>query len=133
MIVDPAWYDKLKPAIEDEEFMLDLAHGLTRTSRLGCQIVMTDALDGLGNEEAAELAQRTLDSQEAPEEGLDVRTHRYREKLAQGDSLLSQLRNSPELLNQIKRRFAKVGHAKPEASRKDSREIYLIAQGFRPD
>ncbi len=38
-----------------------------------------------------------------------------------------------ELLNQIKRRFAKVGHAKPEASRKDSREIYLVAQGFRPD
>jgi len=27
--------------------MLDLAYGLTRTSRLGCQIVITDALDGL--------------------------------------------------------------------------------------
>jgi ferredoxin, 2Fe-2S len=27
--------------------MLDLAFGLTETSRLGCQIVMTDALDGL--------------------------------------------------------------------------------------
>jgi 2Fe-2S ferredoxin len=27
--------------------MLDLAFGLTRTSRLGCQIVMTEALDGL--------------------------------------------------------------------------------------
>jgi 23S rRNA (uridine2552-2'-O)-methyltransferase len=37
-----------------------------------------------------------------------------------------------ELLSRIKRRFAKVGHAKPEASRKDSREIYLVAQGFRP-
>ena len=32
---------------EDEEDMLDLAFGLEKTSRLGCQIVMTDALDGL--------------------------------------------------------------------------------------
>jgi 23S rRNA (uridine2552-2'-O)-methyltransferase len=36
-----------------------------------------------------------------------------------------------ELLVRIKRRFAKVSHVKPEASRKDSREIYLVAQGFR--
>jgi 2Fe-2S ferredoxin len=27
--------------------MLDLAFGLEKTSRLGCQIVMSDALDGL--------------------------------------------------------------------------------------
>ena len=27
--------------------MLDLAFGLTHTSRLGCQIIMSDALDGL--------------------------------------------------------------------------------------
>jgi 2Fe-2S ferredoxin len=27
--------------------MLDLAFGLTRTSRLGCQIVITETLDGL--------------------------------------------------------------------------------------
>jgi 2Fe-2S ferredoxin len=27
--------------------MLDLAFGLTQSSRLGCQIVMTDKLDGL--------------------------------------------------------------------------------------
>ena len=27
--------------------MLDLAYGLTPTSRLGCQIIMTEALDGL--------------------------------------------------------------------------------------
>lgn len=47
VIVDPAWYDKLKPASEEEEDMLDLAFGLTKTSRLGCQIVMTPELDGL--------------------------------------------------------------------------------------
>ena len=27
--------------------MLDLAYGLTRTSRLGCQIKVTDDMDGL--------------------------------------------------------------------------------------
>lgn len=47
VIVDKTYYDKLKPATEDEEDMLDLAFGLTHTSRLGCQIIMTDELDGL--------------------------------------------------------------------------------------
>jgi 2Fe-2S ferredoxin len=47
VIVDPDWYAKLAKATEDEEDMLDLAFGLTATSRLGCQIVMTPALDGL--------------------------------------------------------------------------------------
>jgi 2Fe-2S ferredoxin len=47
VIVDPDWYTKLAKATEDEEDMLDLAFGLTATSRLGCQIVMTPALDGL--------------------------------------------------------------------------------------
>lgn len=47
VIVEPEWYDVLKEASEDEEDMLDLAFGLTKTSRLGCQIVMTAELDGL--------------------------------------------------------------------------------------
>jgi 2Fe-2S ferredoxin len=47
VIVEPEWYEKLTTANEDEEDMLDLAFGLTRTSRLGCQIRMSDALDGL--------------------------------------------------------------------------------------
>jgi 2Fe-2S ferredoxin len=47
VIVDAAWYPKLSKATEDEEDMLDLAFGLTATSRLGCQIVMTPGLDGL--------------------------------------------------------------------------------------
>ena len=47
VIVDPEWFDQLKDATEDEEDMLDLAFGLTPTSRLGCQIIMTDELDGL--------------------------------------------------------------------------------------
>lgn len=47
VIVEPEWYEGLPEASEDEEDMLDLAFGLTHTSRLGCQIIMTDALDGL--------------------------------------------------------------------------------------
>ena len=47
VIVDPEWYDLLKEASEDEEDMLDLAFNLGKTSRLGCQIIMTEELDGL--------------------------------------------------------------------------------------
>ena len=47
VIVDPEWHELLKDATEDEEDMLDLAFGLTQTSRLGCQIIMTEELDGL--------------------------------------------------------------------------------------
>lgn len=47
VIVDPTWFEGLETPTEDEEDMLDLAFGLERTSRLGCQIVMSDALDGL--------------------------------------------------------------------------------------
>jgi len=47
VIVDPQWYGVLPAPDEDEEDMLDLAFGLTPTSRLGCQIVMTEELDGL--------------------------------------------------------------------------------------
>jgi ferredoxin len=46
-VVDKKFYDRLRPPSEDEEDMLDLAFGLTPTSRLGCQIIMTKELDGL--------------------------------------------------------------------------------------
>jgi 2Fe-2S ferredoxin len=47
VIVDPEDYDRLSEPTEDEEDMLDLAFGLTHTSRLSCQIIMTEELDGL--------------------------------------------------------------------------------------
>lgn len=47
VIVDPKWYAKIPTPNDDETDMLDLATGLTRTSRLGCQIRLTDAMDGL--------------------------------------------------------------------------------------
>lgn len=47
VIVEPKWYTDLDEASEDEEDMLDLAFGLTSTSRLGCQLIITEELDGL--------------------------------------------------------------------------------------
>jgi len=47
VIVDPDWFGRLDEPSEDEEDMLDLAFGLTPTSRLGCQIIITEELDGL--------------------------------------------------------------------------------------
>lgn len=47
IIVDPDFYDVMEEPDDDENDMLDLAFGLTETSRLGCQIKMTKDLDGL--------------------------------------------------------------------------------------
>lgn len=47
VVVAAQWFDRLTPAAEDEEDMLDLAAGVTRTSRLSCQIELTADLDGL--------------------------------------------------------------------------------------
>ena len=47
VIVDAAYADRLDEASAEEEDMLDLALGVQPTSRLGCQIVLTDDLDGL--------------------------------------------------------------------------------------
>lgn len=47
VVVSQDDYERLSEATEDEEDMLDLAFGLTRTSRLGCQIIMSEELDGL--------------------------------------------------------------------------------------
>ena len=50
LIVREGWYDKtqnLEPSSDAEEDMLDYAFGLTSMSRLGCQIKMCKALDGI--------------------------------------------------------------------------------------
>lgn len=47
VIVEEEFYDQLKEPTEDEEDMLDLAFGLTATSRLGCQIILTPEMDGM--------------------------------------------------------------------------------------
>lgn len=47
VVIAREWFDRLPPASEDEEDMLDLAAGVARTSRLSCQIELSDQLDGI--------------------------------------------------------------------------------------
>ena len=47
LVVREKWYDILPKPSDDESDMLELASGLTLTSRLGCQIKVTEELDGL--------------------------------------------------------------------------------------
>ena len=47
VIVAPDWFARLPAASEEEEDMLDLAAHVARTSRLSCQVELTDALDGI--------------------------------------------------------------------------------------
>ena len=45
--VDEKWFDKLPKKDSAEEDMLDMAYEPNKLSRLGCQITVTDELDGL--------------------------------------------------------------------------------------
>ena len=47
VIVDKVFFDNLPEPSEEEEDMLDLAFGLTHTSRLGCQIIINEKLEGM--------------------------------------------------------------------------------------
>ena len=47
VIIDKDWFSIVGGPNPDEEDMLDLAVGLQPTSRLGCQIEVSDKLDGL--------------------------------------------------------------------------------------
>jgi ferredoxin, 2Fe-2S len=45
--IDPAWVEKVGPAGEAEAGMLELEDEVEDNSRLGCQVKLTDDLDGL--------------------------------------------------------------------------------------
>jgi len=47
IILEPKVYDALPEPTDEENDMLDLAFGLTETSRLGCQIKLTKDMDGM--------------------------------------------------------------------------------------
>ena len=47
VIVAAKDFDRLPPASEEEDDLLDLAAHVTRTSRLACQIMLSDDLDTL--------------------------------------------------------------------------------------
>lgn len=47
VILEPAVYDELPQPSDEEEDMLDLAFGLTETSRLGCQVKLKKEHEGM--------------------------------------------------------------------------------------
>ena len=47
VVVDEEWAGRLHPARDDEEAMLDEVPALEPTSRLSCQLIWNEALDGL--------------------------------------------------------------------------------------
>lgn len=47
IVEDEAVFNSLEEPSEEEEDMLDLAFGLTETSRLGCQIIVSNEIDGI--------------------------------------------------------------------------------------
>ncbi|KAJ7545126.1 hypothetical protein O6H91_09G108100 [Diphasiastrum complanatum] len=47
IVMDDDYYEKLPEPIDEENDMLDLAFGLTETSRLGCQVIAKPELDGI--------------------------------------------------------------------------------------
>ena len=47
VIVDPKDFERLPPASEEEDDLLDLAWGVRRTSRLACQIVLGEDMEAL--------------------------------------------------------------------------------------
>lgn len=47
VILSEEYYDMLPPPEDDENDMLDMAFGLTDTSRLGCQVKLTKEMDGM--------------------------------------------------------------------------------------
>ncbi|XP_010047441.1 2Fe-2S ferredoxin isoform X1 [Eucalyptus grandis] len=47
VVMDVEYYNKLDDPTDEENDMLDLAFGLTETSRLGCQVIARPELDGV--------------------------------------------------------------------------------------
>ncbi|XP_050215948.1 uncharacterized protein LOC126667044 [Mercurialis annua] len=47
IVMDVEYYNKLEDPADEENDMLDLAFGLTETSRLGCQVIAKPELDGI--------------------------------------------------------------------------------------
>ncbi|KAF5384404.1 hypothetical protein D9615_003119 [Tricholomella constricta] len=47
VILEPEFYDRMPEPDDEENDMLDMAFGLTDTSRLGCQVILKRELDGM--------------------------------------------------------------------------------------
>ena len=65
---------------------------------------------------------------------VEVAAHFAFDVLAPGGAFVAKVfqgGTEQELLKELRGRFEKVKHAKPDASRSESAEIYLVAQGFK--
>lgn len=47
VVIDAAWAERVGPPSEMEQDMLELEDGATENSRLGCQVELSDELEGL--------------------------------------------------------------------------------------
>ncbi len=65
----------------------------------------------------------------------DLALHFAMEMLEPGGAFVAKVfqgGSEKQMLDQLKRHFTTVKHAKPPASRKESSELYVVALGFRP-
>jgi ferredoxin len=60
VVVDESWANRLHPARDDEEAMLDELPALQPNSRLSCQLIWDESLDGLTVKLDAELVRQKL-------------------------------------------------------------------------
>ena len=109
------------------DFMADEAPGL-----------LADALDGPPDLVLSDMAANTVGHKQTDHlrtMGLvETAAHFAIETLAPGGGFVAKVLaggTDTELLALLKRHFTSVKHAKPPASRKDSSEWYVIAQGFK--
>lgn len=47
VILEQKWFEKLPPPSDEEEAVLDVAFGITPTSRLGCQVRVEPGMEGM--------------------------------------------------------------------------------------
>lgn len=114
-------------AILHMDFMDDAAPGLLREALGGpADLVLSDmAANTVGHQQTDHL--RTMGLVEA---GLQFAT----EVLRPGGAFVAKVLAGGadnQLVAEMKRHFSTVKHAKPPASRKDSSEWYVVAQGFK--
>lgn len=99
---------------------------------------LMDALDGAPDLVISDMAANTVGHKQTDHlrtMGLvETAAHFAIENLAAGGAFVAKVLaggTDTDLLTLLKRHFATVKHAKPPASRKDSSEWYVIAQGFK--
>uniref|UniRef100_A0AAR2L6U7 2Fe-2S ferredoxin-type domain-containing protein n=1 Tax=Pygocentrus nattereri TaxID=42514 RepID=A0AAR2L6U7_PYGNA len=63
LIFEDGVYEKMEPMADEEMDMLDLAYGLTKLSRLGCQVTVERWMDGM----TVRVPQEVKDRREKPE------------------------------------------------------------------